>query len=87
MRAYLERLQLAMGFNPEGSFRVLIKANAQKNEILGYDDTRKAYKVSIKKPAEDNKANIELVKFLSKELGKTVKIVSGHTSRIKMLKA
>ncbi len=75
-----------MGCIREDSFRVLIKANARQNEILGFDDARKAYKIAVKEPAEDNKANTELVKFLSKELGKKVKIVSGHTSKVKMIR-
>ncbi len=75
-----------MGCISEDSFRVLIKANSNKNEILGFDDARKAYKISIKEPAEDNKANGELIKFLSKEMGKKVRIVSGHTSKIKTIR-
>jgi uncharacterized protein (TIGR00251 family) len=69
----------------EDTFRVLVKANASKNEFLGYNEARKAYKVAIKEPAEENKANRELVKFLSKELGNKVRIVLGHASKIKTL--
>lgn len=75
-----------MGCISEDSFRVLVKPNASRNEILSYDDARKAYKISIKEPAEDNRANIELIKFLSKEMGKRVKIISGHTSKIKTVR-
>ena len=75
-----------MGCISEDTFRVLIKAHAKKNEILGYDDARQAYRIAIKEPAEDNKANVELVKFLSKEMGRRVKIVSGHTSKIKTIR-
>ena len=34
---------------------------------------------------EDNKANIEVIKFLSKSLKKKVKIVSGLKSKEKMI--
>ncbi len=45
-------------------------------------------KIKITAPAVDNKANEELIKFLSKEMKKKksqVKIVSGFTSREKIL--
>lgn len=75
-----------MGCISGDTFRILVKANSSKNEILGFDDARRAYKIAIKEPAEDNKANVELVKFLSKEMGRRVKIVSGHTSKTKTVR-
>jgi uncharacterized protein (TIGR00251 family) len=75
-----------MGCIPENSFKVLIKANSNKNEVLGYDDARCAYRVSIEEPPEDNRANIALVKFLSKKIGKRVKIISGHKGKIKTMR-
>jgi uncharacterized protein (TIGR00251 family) len=67
-------------------FKVLVKSNARKNEILGFDEQKQAYKVAIKEPAEDNRANEELVRFLSKELGKKVRIISGRTSKVKIVR-
>ena len=64
---------------------ILVKANAVKTEIIGYDETRAALKVSVRAPAEDNKANIEIIKFFSKLTGKDVRIVSGKTSKKKVL--
>ena len=46
-----------------------------------------AYVINIKEKAEDNKANIELIRFLSKELNKKVRIKSGLKSKIKILEA
>ena len=46
-----------------------------------------AYIIAIKEKAEDNKANIELVRFLSKELGKRVRIKTGLKFKIKILEA
>jgi uncharacterized protein (TIGR00251 family) len=71
----------------EDSFRILVKPSAKKNEIFGFDDARKAYRIAIKEPAEDGRANLEMVKFLSKELGRKVHIVSGHRSKVKMIRA
>ena len=70
----------------ESTFKVIVRPNAKKNEIKEFDEQKQAYRVSIKAPAEDNKANIELIKFLSKELGKKVKIISGLRSKEKLIK-
>ena len=67
-------------------FKVIIKANSSKNEILGFDEERKAYRVAIKEKAEKNKANIEILKFFRKKLGKEVKIIKGIRNKEKVLK-
>ena len=69
----------------EKTFKVIIKPNSPKNEITGYDENKKAYKINIKEKAEENKANKELIRFLSKELGKRIKIKSGLKSREKII--
>jgi hypothetical protein len=68
------------------SLTVLVKPNSSKNEITGYDESRKAVKVNIKAPAEDNKANIEVIKFFRKLLSREIKIISGLKNKIKILK-
>jgi len=74
-----------------------------ETEVIGYDENRDAIKIAISAPAEDNKANIELIKFVSKQMkihnfqclensefskqiGKKARIVSGKTSKLKLLK-
>ncbi len=42
-------------------------------------------KIFLKSPAEQNKANLELVKELSKALGCNVRIISGLKSRSKKI--
>ncbi|MBI2140188.1 YggU family protein [Candidatus Woesearchaeota archaeon] len=69
----------------ESRFKVIIRPNSPKNSIVGYDGGRKAYLVSIREKAEDNKANRELVKFLSRELKRRVRIKSGFSSREKLI--
>ena len=69
----------------EKTFRVVVKPNFPKSEIAGYDAYRKAYKVSIKEKAEDNKANKGLIRFLSKTIGGEVRIKSGFKSREKLM--
>jgi uncharacterized protein len=68
------------------SLTILVKPNSSKNEITGYDDARGAVKVNIKAPAEDNKANAEVVKFFRKLLGIEIRIISGLKNKIKILK-
>ena len=67
-------------------FKIIVKANSAKNEIVKFDKERKAYRVNIKEKAEDNKANIEIIKFFSKLLKKKVKIIKGLKSKEKVLK-
>lgn len=44
------------------------------------------YKVYLKKPALDNKANIELLKLLKRHFKVETKIIKGLTSRNKIVK-
>ncbi|MFH1827982.1 MAG: DUF167 domain-containing protein [Nanoarchaeota archaeon] len=67
-------------------FKIIVKPNASKNQIIGYDTNKDAYRISIKAKAEKNKANIEVIKFLSKQLGKKVIILRGKQSREKIIK-
>ena len=69
----------------DNSLRIIVKPGKKQNYILGYDYEKKALIVEIKAPAEQNKANKEVIKFLSKLLKKRVKIKSGHTSKMKVL--
>ena len=71
----------------EPTFRVVVKPHARQNAITGFDAQRNAYLVSIKAEPRDNKANIALVKFLSRELHKTVTIKSGFTVKEKIIEA
>ena len=66
-------------------FKIIVKPNAKENKIEGFDKERNAYRISIKARPQDNKANIELLKFLSKLLKKNVKIGSGFKSKEKII--
>lgn len=61
--------------------QVVVKPNAKKTEIL----EASPLKVAIAAPPEDNKANIELIKFLTKHYKKKVRIVMGLTSKRKLI--
>ena len=70
----------------EKSFKIIVKPNSAKNEIVEFDKGRQAYRVNIKEKAEDNKANIEIIKFFSKLSKKKVKIIKGLRSKEKIIK-
>lgn len=63
--------------------KLKIKPNSPKNKIIS--ETAGEMIVEIAAPAENNKANIELIKFLSKKFGKNVRIVRGLTSKKKII--
>jgi len=64
---------------------IIVRPNSQKNRIARYDIERDALRVDIKARPKDNKANIEVIKFFSRLTKKKVKIVSGATSKKKVL--
>ncbi|MBI2107949.1 DUF167 domain-containing protein [Candidatus Woesearchaeota archaeon] len=66
-------------------FRIIAKPNARETKIERFDPERDAYIVSVKAKPEDNRANIEIIKFFSKMLKAKVRIVSGMASKEKML--
>ncbi len=67
------------------SLRIIVKPGKHKNIIKGYDPDNQVLIVEIKAPARDNKANKEVIRFLSKKLNKKVRIKTGHTSKMKTL--
>jgi len=69
----------------QNPFKIIVKTNAPKNEILGYDKGMQAYRVAIKEKPEDNKANIEIIKFFSRLLKKRVRIITGLKSKEKVI--
>lgn len=68
------------------TLKIHLQPNAKRNEICGvYDD---AIKVAITTPPIEGKANIALIKFLSKEFNipkSNIKITKGLTSRNKII--
>jgi len=62
---------------------VHVKPSSNKNVIISTGGG--VYKINIKAPCKEGKANLELVKFLTKEFKKPVKLVSGFKSKIKVV--
>ena len=67
--------------HPPGVFRVRVKPNMPKNRIVSSDG--EVLFVEIAAPPEKNKANVMLVKFLSRSLGAPVRLKSGASRREK----
>ena len=65
--------------------KIIVRPNSSENKIIGYDESRKAVKVNIAAKPEENKANMEVIKFFSRLLKKRVKIKSGFISKEKLL--
>lgn len=65
--------------------RITVKTNAGKNEILGFDKEKNAYKVLVKAPPIENKANREIIKLFHKKYKKPVRIISGLKGKEKLL--
>ena len=64
-----------------GRLTIAVKANAQKTEITGFDEEKKALKVSVKAQPRKGKANAEIIRLFSKLTKKKVEIISGLTSK------
>ena len=65
--------------------KIIVKPNALKTEIIGFDGERDALRIAVKAPADKNKANLELIRFLSKETKMKARIKSGLTSKEKLI--
>lgn len=68
-----------------GKLAIHAKPNSSKTEILGYDESKKALRVSVAAAPDKDKANREIVKYFSKLLKKKVNIAMGLKSREKIL--
>ncbi len=69
-------------FVKEGKLAFKVKANASRTEVVSFDPLI----ISVDEPAENNRANLELIRFLGKTLGKPVRLLVGATSKRKVFK-
>ncbi|MBU0461529.1 MAG: YggU family protein [Nanoarchaeota archaeon] len=69
-----------------GFLDVVVKPNAPKTEVIGWDADRQRLRIAVAAVPDKDKANKELLKFLSKQLGKRVELVSGARSREKRVR-
>lgn len=74
-----------MNFPSSGKVRVLVKTDAAETKMMGFDEERKVWRVEVAAPAVENRANVELLKFFSRFVKKPVRVVSGLSSKEKIL--
>ncbi|MEX2054291.1 MAG: DUF167 domain-containing protein [Candidatus Colwellbacteria bacterium] len=66
---------------------VRVKPSSRQEKVERVDDTH--FKIWVKEPAKEGKANIAVIKLLAKHLDMApsrIELVSGHTSRDKVFK-
>jgi len=63
---------------------IKVKPNASETKIISQSENE--FIIAIAAPPEQNKANIELIKFLSKHFKTDVKIIRGLKSKTKIVK-
>lgn len=63
--------------------KIKLHPNSSQEKIVKLND--KEYEVWIKEKPVDGKANEKLIKILKKNFKKDIKIISGFSSRIKIL--
>jgi len=68
-----------------GRVKVIVRPNSPKTEIIAYDKARDAWRIRVAAPPENNRANKEIIKFFRKRFKKKVEIISGFSSRNKVL--
>jgi uncharacterized protein (TIGR00251 family) len=82
----VERRQVNLGsYIKNNHLKIIVKPNSPKTEIVKYDSQKNALIVNVHARPEDNKANIEIIKFFSKLFKKKVSIKTGLKNREKIL--
>jgi len=73
-------------FSKKTHIKLFVKTNSPKTEIIGYNEAKKGYKINVKAQPIEGKANIEIIKHFRKKYKLSVEIISGSTSKEKLLK-
>jgi uncharacterized protein (TIGR00251 family) len=68
------------------TIKIIVRTNAPLTELLEFDSARNAYRMNVHAQPEKGKANIEIIKYFKKEFKLTVEIISGMTSKEKLLR-
>lgn len=72
-------------FPTSGKVRILVKTGMNETKLKEFDESKQLWRVDVAAPPLDNKANLEIVKFFSRLTKKHVRILSGLTSKEKVL--
>lgn len=74
-----------MNFPKSGKVKILVKTGAIETKLKEFDAEKGAWRVDVAARPLENEANIEIVKFFSRLVKKQVRILSGLTSKEKVL--
>jgi len=66
------------------SIKIIVRPNSSKTEIIKWE--KDSIRLAVKAPPIKGKANQEVIRFMKKYLKCDVKIVSGSTGRVKILR-
>jgi uncharacterized protein (TIGR00251 family) len=72
--------------NSDTRLSIKVIPNSSSTQLVGWHGDQ--LKLKLAAPAEKGKANVALLKLLSKELGlprSSIKIISGHNNQLKVL--
>jgi uncharacterized protein (TIGR00251 family) len=72
-------------FPKSGKVRILVKTGVNETKIKEFDESKQVWRVDVAARPLENEANIEIVKFFSRLTKKQVRILSGLTSKEKVL--
>jgi len=64
--------------------KVKVKPNSKREEVI-YDKDKDIYVVYVKEKAENNRANISVLRLMNKRFNKRFRIVRGKRAREKVL--
>ncbi|MDD3263781.1 MAG: DUF167 domain-containing protein [Candidatus Nanoarchaeia archaeon] len=70
--------------NNKKKFYLLVKTNKNNSEIIDYQND--TISLNLKEKPIEGKANNEIIKFFKKELDLKIEIITGKTSKKKMIK-
>ncbi|MCF7872356.1 DUF167 domain-containing protein [Candidatus Woesearchaeota archaeon] len=82
----MSKINLLNEIRTKSSIMLIVRTNSNKTQINSFDTARQAYVLDVAAPPQDNKANIEIVKFFKRELGKDIRILSGATAKKKLIR-
>jgi uncharacterized protein (TIGR00251 family) len=68
------------------SVNLVVKPNSPKTLLKEFDESRSAFLMDVHAIPENNKANIEIIKYFKKNYKIDIVIISGFTSKKKRIK-
>ena len=66
-------------------FPIKLKVKTKQKETKIISQTEQEIILAVKSPPQDNKANLEIIKFLSKHFKQKIKIIKGLKSKNKII--